>query len=197
MAVGPIMPHKHRAQFFIDLTLSTNGAHTIKWHPPDRGKLKINVDGATGSKIIAAGVVVRDSEGSVLACYTFFDSNWEGVNAAQEAESQAFLKGLEVAQNFQGRSITIEGDSKEVVSYISNPTTTCPWRLRSIIEDCRTLLKRLDNSSLQFVRREGNCVTHALAKTAISNRSCNVWMNSYPSCIAESVIRDKSFIVSF
>ncbi|OVA00921.1 Reverse transcriptase zinc-binding domain [Macleaya cordata] len=68
------------------------------WKAPDVGFVKINVDGALKANAIAAGVILRDHMGDVLACQTIFDGNWAGKDGAIEAEARAFLKGIELAR---------------------------------------------------------------------------------------------------
>ncbi|OUZ99295.1 hypothetical protein BVC80_717g14 [Macleaya cordata] len=101
--------------------------------------MKLNVDGGTAPNSIAAGIVMHDSEGTFIAGSCFYDGNWHGVDAALEAEARDFLKGLEMAHDFNCSSIIIEGDSKNMVNYLLDDRLKYPWRIRSLILDWHSI----------------------------------------------------------
>ncbi|OVA14031.1 Reverse transcriptase zinc-binding domain [Macleaya cordata] len=76
---------------------SVDDAAQHGWDKLQHGCIKINVDGATGSGSIAAGVVARNEVGMALHCQSFYDGCWSGRDASIEAEARAFLKGLHLA----------------------------------------------------------------------------------------------------
>ncbi|OVA06936.1 hypothetical protein BVC80_1731g7 [Macleaya cordata] len=78
------------------------------WMPPPIGSIKVNFDGATGTNAIAAGVVIRNTTGMVLACQNIFDGNHLGEDKALEAEARACLKGIELARALNLSSIILE-----------------------------------------------------------------------------------------
>ncbi|OVA19136.1 Reverse transcriptase zinc-binding domain [Macleaya cordata] len=161
-----------------------------RWIPPPVGSIKVNFDGATKDNTIAAGIVIRNSEGSVLACQNFYDGNHMGEDKALEAEARACLKGIELAKYLSSNSIILEGDSLILVNILSDDSATIPWRIRSIISDCKLLSSFFNSFSASYVPRRANCVAHSLAKLAISSKNCNSWMNSSPRCISHLVRSD-------
>ncbi|OVA20918.1 Endonuclease/exonuclease/phosphatase [Macleaya cordata] len=166
------------------------------WTPPPIGTVKINVDGATATHSIAAGIVARSSSGDFIEGCCMYDGSWVGSNGALEAEARAFLKGLELARDLHAPSVIIEGDSKLLVSYLIDDRLKYPWRIRSSELDCKRLLSSLPITRIQHVSRNSNKVAHLLAKFAISNRSNYVWQGTIPSCIASSMLEDKNSISS-
>ncbi|OVA14500.1 hypothetical protein BVC80_1037g47 [Macleaya cordata] len=171
---------------------SVDDAAQHGWDKPQHGCIKINVDGATGSGSIAAGVVARNEVGMALHCQSFYDGCWSGRDASIEAEARAFLKGLHLAARYPNTTTIIEGDSKMVVSYINDDRLIFPWRIRSIIMDCRSILHSSPLLSVKFVPRTKNKAANCLAKFAISCKSSNEWMLSAPSCLSEILYSDTS-----
>ncbi|OVA12590.1 Reverse transcriptase zinc-binding domain [Macleaya cordata] len=161
-----------------------------RWIPPPVGSIKINFDGATKDNTIAAGIVIRNSEGSVLACQNFYDGNHMGEDKALEAEARACLKGIELAKYLSSNSIILEGDSLKLINILSDESDTIPWRIHSIISDCKLLYSFFNSFSASYVPRRANCVAHSLAKLAISSKNCNLWMNSSPRGISHLVRSD-------
>ncbi|OVA09156.1 Reverse transcriptase zinc-binding domain [Macleaya cordata] len=171
---------------------------TQRWNPHDATTVKINVDGATATRTIAAGIIARNHLGDVMNCRTYFDNTWIGVDAAIEAEARGFLKGLELAREMHAQQpntrFVIEGDSKKVVSYINDDRLIYPWRIRSILQDCSSI-KKTHGFLVSFIPRLENSTAHALAKFAISNKLSSSWMASHPTCISESVLFDRQAII--
>ncbi|OVA16365.1 Ribonuclease H domain [Macleaya cordata] len=161
------------------------------WIPPYCNSVKINVDGALKGSELATGVVIRDSSGNVKACQIIYDGNWKGFDGAIEAEARAFLKGIELARDLHFQSIIVEGDSQLMVKYLTETITSYPWRLRSLIVDCKSLLKTFLNFSVCFIPRSVNTVAHLLAKEALNKHYCHLWVDSYPDCISNSIISDR------
>ncbi|OVA08262.1 hypothetical protein BVC80_4957g1 [Macleaya cordata] len=128
------------------------------WIPPDCNSVKINVDGALKGSELATGVVIRDFSGNVKACQIVYDGKWKGFDGAIEAEARAFLKGIELARDLQFQSIIIEGDSQLMVKYLTEATNSYPWRLRSLIVDCKSHLATFLNFSVRFTPRSVNTV---------------------------------------
>jgi hypothetical protein len=56
--------------------------------------------------------------------------------------------------------------------------------------DARHLLTTFQSWAINFVRRDGNGVAYKLARMAVSQRLDQVWIESYPSCIAIVVIAE-------
>ncbi|OVA11190.1 Reverse transcriptase zinc-binding domain [Macleaya cordata] len=166
------------------------------WCPSPAGTLKINVDGAALDKYIVAGIVARNSEGDFIEGRCFFDGDWHGTNGAIEAEARAFLKGLELAQSLQVSSVIIEGDSQLLVSYLLDDRLKYPWRIRSIILDCRRLMSYFSNISIKFVLRLANKSTHHLAQYAVSSTNGTIWKGDPSSCIVSHLSTEKPSLIN-
>ncbi|OVA12543.1 hypothetical protein BVC80_9011g59 [Macleaya cordata] len=129
---------------------------TQRWNPPDATTVKINVDGATATRTIAAGIIARNHLGDVMNCRTYFDNTWIGVDAAIEAEARGFLKGLELAREMHAQQpntrFVIEGDSKKVVSYINDDRLIYPWRIRKNIDSSSSKFNPIVNAVFNFAK---------------------------------------------
>ncbi|OVA03860.1 Reverse transcriptase zinc-binding domain [Macleaya cordata] len=165
---------------------------TAAWIPPPYGMLKVNVDGAHSGNNIAAGIIIRDYRGSFIAGNCFFDGQWTGIDGALEAEARAFLKGLELARDLRFHTVTLEGDSQMIVSYLTDDRLKFPWRIRSVILDCREIMSSFNHIQIQHVTRKANQAAHQLAAYAFSSRSCFSWRGLAPSCITSTLLADMS-----
>ena len=59
-----------------------------------------------------------------------------------------------------------------------------------IIKDTMSIIGSLRTFSFSHTRRQGNCVTHALAERAIVSFPLLVWMENVPTIISHVVISD-------
>ena len=59
-----------------------------------------------------------------------------------------------------------------------------------IIKDTMSIIGSLRTFSFSHTRRQGNCVTHALAERAIVSFPLLVWMEHVPTNISHVVISD-------
>ncbi|OVA10898.1 hypothetical protein BVC80_8879g43 [Macleaya cordata] len=163
--------HNSRNREINTSTPSTIQLHQ-RWIPPPIGSIKVNFDGATGINAIAAGVVIQNNVGMVLACQNIFEGNHLGEDKAIEAEARACLKGIELARTLNSSLIILEGDSQTLINILKGRSSNTPWRIRSIISD-------------SYIPRRANSVAHCLAKLALSARGCNSWT---PRCISDLVL---------
>ncbi|OVA19557.1 GRIP [Macleaya cordata] len=84
------------------------------------------------------------------------------------------------------------GDSQQIVSLLKAEHFKFPWRIRSILLDCKSLMTRFAKIDILFVPRDGNRVAHLLAREAISSKLCSNWSGVGPPCIESSVVADKA-----
>lgn len=86
-----------------------------RWIPPPRNHYKINVDGAFDGDRAGAGVVIRDSDGKIMAALAAKAQS--GVDAEQ-LELLALLRGLKVAMDLNVSSFWLETDCQTPVRRI-------------------------------------------------------------------------------
>lgn len=94
-----------------DLNTGTvNKRAGAKWDPPPRGFLKINVEAAINKKvdIIGLGLIVRDSDGSVLLFAA--RSSWPVVEA-ERAEIAGFKWAANIVKEKNWCKVVVEGDA--------------------------------------------------------------------------------------
>lgn len=95
-------------------------ALSSSWTSPPFGSVKVNIDGVNGRHAIAAGVVIRDEPGNVVACQGFYEGDWGGSEQQQalEAEVQAFLKGFQLVKPLNLFEVILKGESRSMVDLI-------------------------------------------------------------------------------
>ncbi|KAJ1442155.1 Ribonuclease H-like superfamily [Sesbania bispinosa] len=96
------------------------------WKPPPTGYFKINIDAALGSgNSWGCGIIIRDSEGNVLAAAA---QRFSALPDATVAEAMAAKLGLKFAKDTSFDSVILESDCKIVTDLInSNSTTNLIW----------------------------------------------------------------------
>ncbi|XP_030969974.1 uncharacterized protein LOC115990267 [Quercus lobata] len=137
----------------------------LKWVPPPQGWFKANVDGAIfkESNKAGIGVVVRDSQGWVLAALT---EKVDGVQDAEVIEALAIRRAIRFAIETSFNCVIIESDSLSVVKAIQDTAEpTC--HIGNIIEDVKLLSKTMKSCEFHHTKREANQVAHTLARNAI------------------------------
>ncbi|XP_019235506.1 PREDICTED: uncharacterized protein LOC109215848 [Nicotiana attenuata] len=130
----------------------------IKWHPPQKGWYKLNVDGAHDNLKSGIGGVFRSCSGKWIIGFQ------KKTNAIYplHAELQSLQEGLKLAHRFMLFPLEIETDSTDVIKAIENGHAT----LNNVIFFCRSLMFQLKDLVLRHNFRERNRVTDALAKDA-------------------------------
>ena len=152
------------------------------------GMYKANYDGAVfaESKEAGIGVIVRDDKGDVIVAlaekipYPVSVEVLEAL-AARRATKFVVELGLSVAE--------FEGDS-EIVWKALKAADGAHSATGVIIKDTMSIIGSLRTFSFSHTRRQGNCVTHALAERAIVSFPLLVWMENVPTIISHVVISD-------
>ncbi|KAF7806109.1 ribonuclease H [Senna tora] len=146
------------------ISKSSKAFRMIGWKPPDREKVKCNVDGSVFESTNTAGCggVVRDASGNFIFSFGHrlgsCDIIW--------AELNGILDGLELLWCKGFRSVTLECDSEEALELIKNGTADnhpCSG-LVHCIRDC---INRCWNVDLQHVYREANRAADLMAKLSL------------------------------
>ncbi|XP_030945916.1 uncharacterized protein LOC115970418 [Quercus lobata] len=160
----------------------------VRWCPPMGERFKTNYDGAVFSESGEAGigVVVRNAKGEVIAALAekiLYPGSVEMLEALAARRAVNFIVEL----GFAGSEF--EGDS-EVVCRALRSTESGHSSIGQIVKDIMSIIGSLSFFSFSHIRRQGNCVAHALARRAIVSFPLLVWMEHVPSDIEPFVIAD-------
>ncbi|KAK4711266.1 hypothetical protein R3W88_005779 [Solanum pinnatisectum] len=155
--------------------LSTASAHDsskidirILWFPPPVNFYKLNIDGAFIKKDQTGGLggVIRDSNGS----WVFGFCKKIIAFSHTLVELQAFELGLQLAFERGMIPLEIETDLTEVIEFLHH---SHPIYL-SVLDSCRSLLRRLGNPMVRHHFRQANKLADFLAK-----EGCNISVINY------------------
>ncbi|CAN1150194.1 Putative ribonuclease H protein At1g65750 [Linum perenne] len=131
-----------------------------KWHPPPPGVVKCNVDAALfgdeGRR--GLGAVIRDETGQVLH---YRMASFDGCPTATECEALALEDAVRWVETLAYPNVVFELDSLNVVSAVEADADDST-ELGMIVNSVRRLFR--PPWRIQFVRRSGNTVAHAIAR---------------------------------
>ena len=162
--------------------------HSHRWVPPDEGMYKVNYDGAcfVDEEKAGIGVVVRNDRDQVMGSLA---EKIEMPPTVEVLEAMAARRAMIFMEELGLRKAVFEGDSEIVFKALVG---LCPDRsnIGHIIKDCKALKGEFQTCSFSHVRRQGNGVTHALARRARMSFPLYVWMESVPADITYLVYVD-------
>ncbi|GLU09838.1 hypothetical protein SLE2022_266770 [Rubroshorea leprosula] len=163
-----------------------------RWHPPDEGYVKVNVDGAVSEQghVFGMGALVRDHHGEVLAAMV---CQGQGTVEAEMAEACSLRRALLWAQTLTLRRIEVETDCAAIVSAINSRTLNMNSSLGIILLDCRALMSYFVSCRLKHVRRTGNAAAHELARRALTIEADEFWVEDIPDTVAHFVTGDRPY----
>ncbi|GKV46603.1 hypothetical protein SLEP1_g53576 [Rubroshorea leprosula] len=164
-----------------------------RWHPPDFGFIKLNVDGAISvqNRVFGMGALARNHAGEVLAAMA---CKGQGVVDAEVAEACSLRRALQWAHSLSFRRIVVESNCTTIVSAISNETLKMNSSLGLILLDCKALLASFESCRVQHVRRVGNAAAHELARRALSAEDDEFWVDAILATIMSIVTGDMHHI---
>ena len=145
------------------------------------GLVKINFDGAIfgASNMSGIGVVIRDSNGDVLASCS---QKIRQAYKAEKIEALAAFKALSFAFELGFHSAILEGDSLGLIQALkSKERSLSPMGL--LIEDVKVLANNFVRLLYSHVKRNGNRVAHSLDRNALCIPDFQIWMEDIPSHI--------------
>ena len=96
------------------------------------------------------------------------------------AEALAVRRAVGFALELSLFSVEIEGDCARVISAL-NALKSCNTLFGHLTDECRRVSTSLRFCKFQHVKREGNRLTHALARRAVLSVDTDVWVESLPS----------------
>ena len=166
--------------------------HPTHWLPPLPSVYKVNFDGATFPDIAAArlGVVVRDSEGLVIAVLL------EQIHlppTVAALEVLACRRSIVFAVKLGLQDVAFEGDS-EVSFKLLTAEQPCMTAFGHIIEDSRSLATTLRSATFTHTKHQGNNVADKLTKLAKNLYEPQVWLEDIHSNVTDLVTVDRSFL---
>ncbi|KAJ1421956.1 Ribonuclease H-like superfamily [Sesbania bispinosa] len=107
-----------------------------KWSTPPIGRYKFNIDAAcTTEGSWGIGIVVRDSEGFVLAAAT---RHIETLNDATLAEAVGIKFAIQLALDLSFHDIIVESDCKSIIDHLSFPSNSTSYT-DMVLSDCQML----------------------------------------------------------
>ncbi|XP_035545068.1 uncharacterized protein LOC118348173 [Juglans regia] len=160
-----------------------------KWNPPSAGSLKLNVDAATfpGWDKAGVGAVLRDEKGRILMAFSRAEILLKG---SESLELLAIFRGMQQCVTMGVSHLVVESDSLLSIDALNDDSMTNSL-LGVIYYEIKKLASCFVLCLFSHVYREGNRVAHKLARNACKVDSMEVWWNSIPDCISQTVWFDE------
>ena len=142
------------------------------WHPPPKGFLKFNIDGASKGNLSKAGHggVLRDNKGDILCIF----HGHLGKATNNLVELIAMEQCLEFLVQENRQNMIMEADSALVINSVKRISSgTKPkkassnWRLIQVFQRIQIHLQRLRTVSFAHVRRKANKLADLLANQGV------------------------------
>jgi ribonuclease HI len=162
----------------------------VLWHPPSHNWIKCNSDGASTNLASACGGIFRNHSADLVACFA------ENLGSCSSliAELSGVMRAIELSVFHNWPNLWIETDSSLAVLAFKSPTLI-PWTIRNRWINCQKLISSM-NLLVSHIYREGNVSADSLANMGL-NLTDFFFSNSPPSCIVNSITRDKLGMPSF
>ena len=161
-------------------------AGLVCWVQPLVRRLKLNIDAAMlkDPTTVGVGMVLRDSDGLLVACKSVV---LPFCCSVKEAEAASLREGLQWLLELHHFEVDVELDAKIVVdAFHSEPLAIDEFGC--IIGDCRGLVAN-SYFSIQFVKRQANRPAHCLARAMRSHASPFISF-SIPSILEDTLLAD-------
>lgn len=174
------------ANSFSSSPTSQNSPSQPSWKPPNADTVKVNWDAAVDKRknLMGVGVIARNHSGAVLAAQCVIQRYIVDLAVAEVIGAKM---GADLGRLLGLHSIFLEGDTSAVVAALKREEEEFS-RFGSIIIETREVLKVFPGWEVGFVRRSCNNAAHQLARLAVGQELNQIWMDSYPSCISNTVI---------
>ena len=159
-----------------------------KWHPPQKGRYKVNVDGAVFTSLKSSGieVVIRNEDGLIMGAMS---KNLPLPLGALEVEAKALEGGIELARDVGLWEVELESDAQVVVKAVTGAEPG-PSSIMKVVEGIRMGLSSFKVWSLNHICRKCNNAAHILARTASSSTETQVWVEDTPPIIGNQLRLD-------
>ncbi|CAJ2676632.1 unnamed protein product [Trifolium pratense] len=133
---------------------------------PDRNKWTIFVDGSSNPQGSGAGIILESGEGVLIE--VSLELAFPTTN--NQAEYEAFLAGLRLAQDMEAEEIKIFTDSQLVASQITGEYQTKDERLTEYLNLIKEKLTKFRQTEVKHVPREHNARADILSKLASTKK---------------------------
>ncbi|XP_074352658.1 uncharacterized protein LOC141691804 [Apium graveolens] len=159
----------------------TAGDGAIIWAKPDLNEVKITTDATIFAEkgFSGMGIIARNHEGYLI---TAKSSTRPEVMQPVLGEALAIKEALSWAKEIHSHIVTVETDCLVAVQLIRSAV---PMRSRmgKIIQDCREIIREVNNIKLYFIKRSANMAAHELALVSHMYPDCNFNWTSVPSML--------------
>ncbi|CAJ2659659.1 unnamed protein product [Trifolium pratense] len=133
---------------------------------PDKNKWTIFVDGSSNPQGSGAGIILESGEGALIE--VSLELAFPTTN--NQAEYEAFLAGLRLAQDMEAEEIKIFTDSQLVASQITGEYQTKDERLTEYLNLIKEKLTKFRQTEIKHVPREHNARADILSKLASTKK---------------------------
>ncbi|XP_071902620.1 uncharacterized protein [Coffea arabica] len=149
-----------------------------RWKPPIAGVVIRNTDAATDIKHGKAswGMIARRGYGDIVGAWASIEKR---CSDPVVEEACAIRKALTVTMQEGWVNVEIQSDCKIAVSKILDEDTR-DAKIETLIEDIKLLKQNFRNCNFSFIRREGNVVSHSLARFALNLVEDVYWKVFFP-----------------
>src|SRR3954469_11348628 len=133
---------------------------------PTENKWTIYVDGASSNSGSGAGIILENDEGLIIEVslvLSFTTSN-------NQAEYEALLEGLRLAEDVGAREVMIYTDSQLVASQVNGNYQAKNDTLAEYLTFVREKMKKFSKADVEHIPREHNSRADVLSKLAITTK---------------------------
>ncbi|XP_010058528.2 uncharacterized protein LOC104446367 [Eucalyptus grandis] len=166
-----------------------------RWRPPDRGTLKLNVDGSwvPGEPVGSVAGILRNHAGQVVDGF-ISDTR---ASSAMQIETLAILKGLEFmhlrklshmegagTELVEAEKVLCESDCLTAVQSLMG-WAKHPWNVQTILSQCNKILAQSSVMQVVYCPREANSAANWIAKGNRTKALPQNWMSNPPPILSE------------
>ncbi|KAL3647569.1 hypothetical protein CASFOL_008537 [Castilleja foliolosa] len=120
------------------------------WKPPPENWTKVNVDAAFTNGLAYTGMVLRNSNGSFLHAAAYNHHCLDPLSA----ECLAILDACKTLEILNYKSVIIESDSLNAISFINVDSSNCFWTAAPLVEKIRRYKHKWKAWNFKFISRK-------------------------------------------
>lgn len=169
---------------------SPNTSVRPRWHPPDPGWFKLNVDEVVfkESGCCCIGVLIRNGRGETMGAMT---KKLPLPLGALEVEAKTAKEGILLARDLGFKEVIIEGDALMVIKAFTKQGLP-PCSVQKVIEGSIWRINSFKVLKANHVKRDCNIAAHLPTRHAVAVLDCIVWVEETPPFIFSQVCKDVS-----
>lgn len=99
----------------------------------------------------------------------------ECINSLFLTKNNAFLRAMELCQDFGFTLVDFEGDANAIIDAVKSNADDNSW-LGQVTYDIQQMMKRFSSWQLSFAHRTNNKAAHMVAKLALRTDSERLWL---------------------